>query len=496
MSLTASSLRRVWQRARDRRLTEGFPEHVPLSVIIGVKTAGSHMSQTSAETAILRVDTELWERATRHLVNRTGGETAGILLLRTHRPLLTKPDAPTLLTAVGYEPVRPEDVIDQSNGLTYDARFHLYAARRAHELSAGMLLMHAHDNDPAPEPSARDCNRGQQFLTFAVRRDAGQAHGLLVLGNGAVTATIVLDETELTLTEVRVVGERRSRLPALAWKRSPLHVRVGAHQPEPRDLDDDPDRQGLVFGAIGMRAIAGARVGIVGLSGGGSHVQQQLIHAGVGCLVVVDDESVSRTNLRRLVGAIAADIDRTKKVDVAVRTARAVRPEVEVISIEAAFPSAIARAGLRECDVIVGCLDAWDVRDALNEFALEMRIPYVDIGATIASDSADFPRVSGQVAVVLPGRACLRDMRLVTDARVEQSRQRQLGYLESEPEPQVVSINGTLASDAVTAVLLLLATSSAPICARRRYSYPPGKLAAVETRLDPDCPSCRRAGLR
>jgi hypothetical protein len=87
-------------------------------------------------------------------------------------------------------------------------------------------------------------------------------------------------------------------------------------------------------------------------------------------------------------------------------------------------------------------------------------------------------------------------MHLVTDARVEESRRHRQGYLDNEPEPQVVSINGTLASEAVTAALLLAATPDAPIEARRNYRYPPGKISVVDEAADPTCAVCQRASLR
>jgi molybdopterin/thiamine biosynthesis adenylyltransferase len=159
-----------------------------------------------------------------------------------------------------------------------------------------------------------------------------------------------------------------------------------------------------------------------------------------------------------------------------------------------AYPSAEAIAALRTVDLIIGCVDGWDTRDDLNTFALEHRIPYIDIAATI-TPGENAPRVSGQIAILLPGSACLRCMKLITDERVQASRRQRQGYLVGEPDPQVVSINGTLASEAVTAALLLVASSDASLESRRNYRYPPGRLLPAIVAQDPECSSCRRAGL-
>lgn len=46
----------------------------------------------------------------------------------------------------------------------------------------------------------------------------------------------------------------------------------------------------------------------VGLGGGGSHVNQQLTHLGVGNLAIFDPDKVEETNLNRLVGATEEDV--------------------------------------------------------------------------------------------------------------------------------------------------------------------------------------------
>lgn len=83
-------------------------------------------------------------------------------------------------------------------------------------------------------------------------------------------------------------------------------------------------------------------------------------------------------------------------------------------------------------------------------------------------------------------------MGLVTDERVHTSRERRQGYADQEPDPQVVSLNGTLGSEAVTAALMLLAGDDR-LAPRRRYAYPSGLLTEVTARRREDCPACRAA---
>lgn len=440
---------------------------------------------------ILRVHDRLWQEVIDHLHDDRLGEQAGILLIAAHYgpdTLLTEPQ--TVLTVRAFLPVTEDYVTDRSMGLDYDGRFHLAAARTAAQHDAGMILVHSHAHQRPPVPSHRDRNRGHAFLTFATRRLPDHTHGLLVLGAGSATANVVLRSVDLNVAEIVVVGQRRSRYPVAPWAYPRL--------PETNNRlaeEDSPDRQALVFGAAGTTALSQCRIAVVGVSGGGSHVVQQLIHAGVGTLLAVDADHVEKTNVRRLVMSTDHDIDRTHKVDLPVRLATALHGgATQVIPVPQSFPSADTIAALRTADVIVGCVDGWDVRDDLNTFALEHRIPYVDIGAIIVPGD-ETPRASGQVAVVLPGGPCLRCMGLVTDRRVEASRRQRQGYLDGEPEPQVISINGTLASEAVTAVLLLVASGTAHLVPRRNYRYPPGKLVPADTAQDPACPACRRSGL-
>src|SRR4051794_10718776 len=84
------------------------------------------------------------------------------------------------------------------------------------------------------------------------------------------------------------------------------------------------DRQSFL-GATSEQILTHARVGIVGLGGGGSHAVQQLAHLGVGNYVLVDPDVIDESNLNRLVGGTLEDVKhRVLKIDIASRTILAV----------------------------------------------------------------------------------------------------------------------------------------------------------------------------
>lgn len=421
----------------------------------------------------LRVDRHLWRQVADHLA---GDEEQVAALFVRARPTVD----PVALVIEAWRPVDEAVVLDRSHGLRWDGRFNLRVAREAESTGRGVVFVHRHRGRSTPRLSTTDSDRGRALVEFLRRRCPSATHGIVVLSADGIAGWLEAPAGRRRVGEVRDSGPPLLIVP-------PRQVRV---------VERADDRQLLAFGPSGMTALATGSVGLVGVSGGGSHVGQQLIHAGIGTLVAVDGQLVDGTNLRRLVGARRRDVDVTFKVDIPRRLARDVRPTVRVIPIAEDFPSERSLAQLRNVDVLIGCVDGWDVRDDLNSFALEHRIPYVDIGAVITPPTAGLGvRASGQIAIVVPGGPCLRCMGLVTDARVEEARRRRQGYLADTAEPQVVSINGTLASEAVTATMLLLAGSDRYV-PRRRYSLPPGVLREVAAKPDLRCRACRNAGLR
>jgi molybdopterin-synthase adenylyltransferase len=393
----------------------------------------------------LRLTGSLWQQIRTHVFDLSRGEQAGALLVRG-RPAAD----PVLLVGERFLPIPEGHVLDRRHGLRWDGRFNLRLAEAGQAAGCGVLLVHAHPDSRHLAFSGPDLESGRLLMDFLERRLPERIHGLLLLGLNGRVRSLLASGRARELREVRVGADPVTVLPP---RRAPSASGSAG------DEKDEQDRQLLAFGAAGMAAIGTLAVGVVGVSGGGSHVCQQLIHAGVGQLIPVDPEVVDKTNLRRLVGAVASDINVTQKVEIPVRMARHVRPSVQVRPILDAFPSPASLTALRDADVIVGCVDGWDGRDDLNRFALAHRIPYVDIGAVITPPTGRLPlRVNGQIVVVVPGDGpCLRCLRLVADERVAKSRRQRQGYLDGTGEPQVVSINGTLASEAVTAVLALAA---------------------------------------
>lgn len=184
--------------------------------------------------------------------------------------------------------------------------------------------------------------------------------------------------------------------------------------------------------------------GIVGLGGGGSHVVQQLAHIGIGAFVPADPDIVEETNLNRLVGAMATDVENaTPKVDVATRLIRAVNPAANVIPIPLRWQE--KPDSFRDCDVIFGCLDSYVERDELERMARRFLIPYIDIGMDVHKRGTRY-LISGQVAVSMPGGPCLWCMGLLTDDLLTREAER---YGEAGDRPQVIWPNGILASTAV-----------------------------------------------
>jgi len=203
------------------------------------------------------------------------------------------------------------------------------------------------------------------------------------------------------------------------------------------------DRQSFL-GGMSEQDLRRAKVGVIGLGGGGSHVVQQLAHLGVGNYTLVDPDIIDETNLNRLVGGTLKDVKRKAlKVDIAERVIRAVVADVN-IDVHPAQWQEVSKE-LQTCDVLIGCLDAMTTKDQLDKFCQRFLIPYIDIGMDVHKLDDGF-LISGQVVLITPGNPCLRCMGLVTEEALAQEAR---NYGAAGGRPQVVWPNGILASTAV-----------------------------------------------
>jgi molybdopterin/thiamine biosynthesis adenylyltransferase len=203
------------------------------------------------------------------------------------------------------------------------------------------------------------------------------------------------------------------------------------------------DRQSFL-GENSAQVLGRARVAIVGLGGGGSHIAQQLSHLGVGEFVLIDPDVVEDTNLNRLVGATQQDVVKSEaKASVSARVIAGVNPGARIWTEITRWQT--CATALRSCDVIFGCVDSIAERAQLETTARRYLIPYIDIGMDVHRISEGF-FIGGQVALSLPGGSCLRCMGIVNDSALEVEAQQ---YGAAGGRPQVVWPNGVLASLAV-----------------------------------------------
>lgn len=142
------------------------------------------------------------------------------------------------------------------------------------------------------------------------------------------------------------------------------------------------------------RLLAGA-VMLIGLGGLGSPIAMYLAAAGVGRLVLVDDDHVELSNLQRQIVHGTADLKRDK-VESARDRLLELNPHTRIETIARRLDAADFDALLPSIDVVVDASDNFETRFMINRACVRQRKPLVS-GAAI--------RFEGQVSVFHPGTA-------------------------------------------------------------------------------------------
>lgn len=139
----------------------------------------------------------------------------------------------------------------------------------------------------------------------------------------------------------------------------------------------------------GQEKLLAARVLIVGLGGLGCPVAMYLAAAGVGHLLLADDDVVELSNLQRQIAHTNASIGRPK-VASAQDTVQALNPDVGIELFEHRLGPQDLESLLPRVDLVVDATDNFATRFLLNRHCHAHRVPLVS-GAAI--------RMEGQITV-------------------------------------------------------------------------------------------------
>lgn len=216
-------------------------------------------------------------------------------------------------------------------------------------------------------------------------------------------------------------------------------------------MNDRGSRQGFL-GPHAQALFRQVNVAVVGLGGGGSHIVQQLAHAGFRRFTLFDPDVVESTNLNRLVGATSADVAvQRKKVEVATRVIGGLCDEPVIHGVEGRWQDQPER--LRSCDLVFGCLDGFAERRELEAATRRYLLPLLDIGLDVTVVDGEAPQMAGQVILSMPGASCMQCLGFLSPENLAREAAR---YGDAGIRPQVIWGNGVLASVAVGIAIDLL----------------------------------------
>lgn len=152
-------------------------------------------------------------------------------------------------------------------------------------------------------------------------------------------------------------------------------------------------------GLEGQERLSAARVLVVGAGGLGSPVLAYLAAAGVGRILVIDDDTVDITNLQRQILYDTGDVGASKAERAAARL-RALNPQIAIDALPVRLDASNARDLVRVVDVVVDGSDTFGTRYLVNDACVLEGKP--DVHGAIF-------RFDGQVSIFgVKGSPCYR----------------------------------------------------------------------------------------
>lgn len=179
-----------------------------------------------------------------------------------------------------------------------------------------------------------------------------------------------------------------------------------------------------ILGQGTMERLQRLSVAVVGCSGTGSPVIEQLARLGVGELVLVDDDRMEERNTNRILNSTMADARiRRPKVEVLAEAIKRMGFGTKVLPMKQNLWNPDVIRTVAQCNILFGCMDTIDGRFLLNSVATAYTLPYFDLGVRLEAlpsgpRKGGIREVCGSVHYLQPGRSSLMSRGLFTMQQV------------------------------------------------------------------------------
>lgn len=217
----------------------------------------------------------------------------------------------------------------------------------------------------------------------------------------------------------------------------------------------------------GMRDWLGRMsVCVIGVSGTGSIVAEQLARLGFGEIILIDFDRLEERNLNRILNSATLDIG-SFKVDMFAGAIRRYRADCDVVAVPDSIATRDAVLAACEADVLFSCVDTAEGRHIADRIAAYFAMPLFDVGVSIptragTSGQREIAEVYGRIDYVFPGASSLMDRGVYDSALLEaeylartapHAHRKKIadGYIRgiAEEAPSVIALNMRAASACV-----------------------------------------------
>ncbi|MGN6604530.1 MAG: HesA/MoeB/ThiF family protein [Ginsengibacter sp.] len=328
---------------------------------------------------------------------------------------------------------------------------------RAHEKNLSILKIHSHPTGYEKFSDLDDFNDKDVFRSFNGWLDHEEFNASAVmLPDGRIFGRFVYDDLSFhTISRILIAGDK---------------LQIWDYNSD-FEFNDFELRNVQVFGTKTIQQLKKLSAVVVGCSGTGSPVIEQLVRLGIGKVFLIDPDRVEQKNLNRIINSTSKDAKKKrKKVEVLRQRIQEIGLGTNVeISDKNICDSKELLKEISTYDVVFGCTDTIESRHFLNRLSTYFILPYFDLGVKlVANKEFGIEKIAGAIHYLQPKGSSLLSRGVYDLEQYEANRMarknpqlyqhlRKEGYIKNASvevdSPAVISVNMQIAAIGVNEFL-------------------------------------------